>query len=84
MRNPGGILGIAAAAIIAAGLTLAHGTSSDNHHEVIEVPTPREGVVCYALLNDKRRPTALSCVYTGGRNESASHRADVAQGVFRY
>lgn len=68
---------IAVLVVLLAGAALAAlvypYTEEDNHHEVIEVPTPREGVVCYALLDASRQPTDLSCVrLTQGDNHATS------------
>lgn len=45
------------------------------HYPIIEIPTPREGVVCFALLDAQLTPTQLSCTYTGEPSDATAARA---------
>lgn len=62
-------------AILALTILTALGTREEeeadaNHHRIVEVPTPREDVVCYAILDNFKRPTDISCVYIGGNGHA--------------
>lgn len=50
--------------------TMEEEEADANHHRIVEVPTPREDVVCYAILDNFKRPTDISCVYIGGNGHA--------------